>query len=195
MEISASAYHGLLWGVRRSIRYHERRRSVFERFNLATNAVALIFGSATILAVFAEVAKLADSKWWTISPAAFVTLMSSLNLVIGTVQKAQRHHDLARRFIELEQELVQSDPSDLQSVRRLQAKRLEIEADEPPILQIVDILSHNELMRAGGYDPESYPKDYYKVGFWRTLFSPCFDLFPNSVKKIDQPKPLAGSVS
>jgi hypothetical protein len=54
----------------------------------------------------------------------------------------------SQRFIELEQELVQLGPSNVQSMKRLEAKRLEIEADEPPFLPIVDILCHNELMKA-----------------------------------------------
>jgi hypothetical protein len=109
-------------------------------------------------------------------------VFSTFNLVIGTVQKAQRHHDLARRFLELEQELVKGSESDEQLVRSVWAKRLQIEADEPPIHRIVDILCHNELMRAHGYDPQTYADQYYKVGFWQRFFSPFFDLNPDGVK-------------
>jgi len=59
--------HNLLFGVRRSIRYHARRRSFFDRYDLFTNAVAVIFGSATIYAVFSSI-----NKEWAVAAAAVI---------------------------------------------------------------------------------------------------------------------------
>jgi hypothetical protein len=40
------------------------------------------------------------------------------------------------------------------------ARRLEIEADEPPILKVLDSVCHNELLRAMGYDKS----EFYRIG-------------------------------
>jgi hypothetical protein len=89
----ADPRHDLLFDVRRSVRYHTRRRMFFDRWNLATNALSVIFGSATIYGVLS-----AGGKELALASAALVTVMSSLNLVIGTTRMARLHEDLARRF-------------------------------------------------------------------------------------------------
>lgn len=188
MENLSTKYDDLLWGVRRSIRYHSRRRMFFENFNLTANAIGLIFGSATILAVLTQAKQETDSIWWTVIPAALVTLFSSLNLVIGTVRKAQVHHDLVRRFTQLEQDMVKMDAPNEQMVREISAKRLQIEADEPPVKRIVDILCHNELMTATGRDQFSDPDHYYYVGRLQKLFSPICDLGADNIKTFSKHK-------
>lgn len=188
MEDLKALYYGTLWGVRRSIRYHGHRRQFFERFNLVTNAVSVIFGSSTILAVLHQVSSQALSSsqsppWIGVGTAAIVTIFSSLNLVIQTTKMAQMHHDLARRFLELEKEFIKVLPSD-GTVKKLAGKRLEIEADEPPILRIVDVLCHNELMRAEGYDQDRFVDHYYKVSPMQRFFSPFFDLGADKIRPI-----------
>lgn len=169
-------HHEILWSVRRSIRYHTRRRDFFEGCNNASNAFALILGSGTILSV------LKDSSGWSISLAALVTVFSTINLVFKTTIRAQNHHDLARRFIELEKFLVLDSPTDAM-LQQANAKRLDIEADEPPILRVVDILSHNDLLRATGYDPISEASEYYEVSFFKRLLAPLFDISPDNIRR------------
>lgn len=183
MAILAPKYHDLLWGVRRSIRYHSRRRMFFEQFNRVTNALGLIFGSATIFSVLS----IFDSDLWTVIPAALVTLFSSLNLVLGTVGMAQLHHDLVRRFTNLEQDLVKTHEPNEQQIMEFSARRLQIEVDEPPVRRIVDILCHNELMIAEGYDPQTYPENYYEVGVLQRAFAHICDFGADKIKH--GPKP------
>lgn len=189
MNTITKSNHDILWDVRRSIRYHERRRSFFETFNQTANAVALILGAATIVTLLTEVATISTSIWWKIIPGAFITIFSSLNLVIGTAQKAQRHHELARRFIELEKMLVLELPND-DLTRKIKAERLAIEADEPPIYRIVDILCHNELLKADGYDPSSAPP--YNVSAMQRLFAPFFDFGVEKIGPDQTDKSVAG---
>ena len=70
-------------------------------------------------------------------------------------------------------------------------QRLQIEADEPPIYRIIDILWHNELMKAEGYDPAIYPDYFYEVGPIRRFFAPFFDVAADSVKGMGEPKSMA----
>lgn len=61
-------------------------------------------------------------------------------------------------------------------------KRLEIEAEEPPILRVVDILCHNELLRAQGYDPTIEATLYYDVSPLQRFFAPLFDIRAHNIK-------------
>ncbi len=159
--------HNLLFGVRRSIRYHARRRSFFDRYDLFTNAVAVIFGSATIYAVFSSI-----SKEWAVAAAAVVTVFSSINLVVGSSKMARLHEDLCRRFINLEKRMVEAPPQSAAELATFVASRLEIEGDEPPILKVLDSICHNELMRAMGYKKEGM----LRIGYVQRFFAQFFDL-------------------
>jgi len=162
----ASELHELLFCVRRSVRYHVRRRKFFERFNLAVQALAVIFGSATIYAVLGQL-----GEAWAIGAAAVVTVTSAVNLVVDTPRLARLHYDLARRFIELEREIVGADAQDGAALRRWQAQRLEIETEEPPVLHVLNAICHNELARAMGYPRE----ELARIGPLQRLFAHLFD--------------------
>jgi hypothetical protein len=54
-----------------------------------------------------------------------------------------------------------------------------IESEEPPPLRVLDIICHNELCEAMGYDR----CHFYKVGWLQSLAAPFFDLSPSSIKK------------
>lgn len=166
MAALETARHKLLFSVRRSVRYHLRRRSFFEAWNTITNALAVIFGSAAIGGGLKEgYAPLA------VVSGALVTFFSSINLVVGTVRKARVHEDLSRRFISLERDLIQAGEYDGLALSAFSARRLEIELDEPPILKVLDSVCHNELLRAMGYGDEHY----LKIGWIQRLLRHFFD--------------------
>jgi hypothetical protein len=163
--------HDLLFGVRRSIRYHIRRRRFFERWNLVTNALAVIFGSATIGGVV---------KGWdalAIAAGATVTFFSAVNLVVGTVRMARLHEDLAKRFVDLEKDLVVAGEYDEQAYRSFCAKRLEAERDEPPVLRVLDSICHNELLRAMGYDRNQF----VKIAWYQRLLAQFVDIREHAI--------------
>lgn len=159
-------YWGLLFGVRRSVRYHQRRRDFYERFHGFVLLVAAVGGIATIAALGSERTAL---QW--LAPA-IVTLLALLDLFAGSLRKAWLHADLARRFIALERELVaqQAEPT-AAALLEIERERLAIEADEPPIRRVLDTLCHNELWRAMGY-PES---EVAPVSFLQRVFAHYFD--------------------
>ncbi len=164
-------YWGLLFGVRRSVRYHQRRRDFFERFHGFVLLGAAAGGIATIAAFGSEpLAALPTAV--KLLPAAVVTLLALLDLFAGSMPKAGLHADLARRFIALERELVgqQAEPM-MAALLEIERERLAIEADEPPIRRVLDTLCHNELWRAMGY-PES---QITPVSFFQRVFAHTFD--------------------
>jgi hypothetical protein len=151
-EKLADQHHALLFGVRRSARYHLRRRRFFELWHALTNFIGIASGSAAVVAVVKDFPMVAALL------AVLVALASAFDLVIGTAEMARKHSDLAAWFILLEKEIVLAgDPTEA-SLRAHTAKRLEIEADEPPILRTLDRLCHNELCRAMGEPPESFKR-------------------------------------
>lgn len=146
----AETHHDLLFGVRRSTRYHMRRRRFFELWHAITNFIGIATGSAAVAAVVGAY------PGWAGSLGAMVAVASALDLVIGTAEMARKHSDLAARFVLLERELVLAGDPTEENVRMFTAKRLEIEAGEPPILRALDRLCYNELCRAMGEPASSF---------------------------------------
>ena len=167
-------YRNLLFGVQRSVRYHNRRRGFYERCHTLIVFFGVVGGSATIGAFGAAVTE--DLPLWVkLLPAFLTTLLSAWDLVVGNSRKAWQHADLARQFINLEQRLVadRAAPSDEldKIVTDITVQRLVIESTEPPILQVLNILCDNELRRAMGYPR----KEDAPVSFFQRMCASFFD--------------------
>lgn len=162
----------LLFGVRRSIRYHNRRRMFFDRLHKANNSIGVIFGSA---AIFTALNQIYPSL--TILSAVLITLSSTIDLIISTSQMARLHEDLSRHFIRLERDMIVVQHTSAEELKRFTAERLDIEAEEPPVLHILNTICHNELMRAMGYGKE----EMAKIAPLQRLFSPFFDFKEHQV--------------
>src|SRR5260370_1025811 len=118
----------LLFDVRRSIRYHNRRRRFFDKMSKWSSFLKVVGGSATITTVLAKYGTAA------ITTSAFiVALLSGVDLIFQTSQMARIHGDLATRFNMLERELTLAEAGKFtkRMLAEFCAKRLEIEADEP----------------------------------------------------------------
>lgn len=142
--------HNLLFSIRRSIRYHNRRRMFFDRLNVVSNALSVIFGSTTFFALLPAI----GLQYLAIGAAAMVTIISTINMVVGSVRAARLHSDLARRFLELEKRLAADGSPNKKLLSDIIQERLDIEAEEPPALHVLDAICHNELMRSMGYKEE-----------------------------------------
>ncbi|MEQ1656774.1 MAG: hypothetical protein ABL960_13850 [Nitrospira sp.] len=140
-----SDQYALLFGTRRSVRYHMRRCRFFDQFHSFTNAIGVIAGSSAIFSA------LQDYPYIAACSAALVAVASAIDLVVGTGAMARLHNDLAKKFIHLEKEIVLAGEPTEGSLRKFTACRLEIEAEEPPILRTLDRLCHNEMLRAEGH--------------------------------------------
>jgi len=164
-------WHSLLFDVRRSVRYHTRRRAFFDRYDQFTNMVGLVFGSTAVYGVMAAEPGLSKVA---IGAAAIVTVMSSINLVVGSSQRAREHADFARQFIGLEKMLSVQPNEDV--LAQVTHARLTIEAEEPPVMQVLDCICHNELCQAMGYPERAH------IGFWQRLFAQIVDIRPECIR-------------
>lgn len=138
----------LLWGVRRSQRYHARRMGFFDRWHKLTAVAGVLGGSAVFVAMAHHV-----PGWLAGLGAGLVVLLSSIDLVVGTSEMARRHNDLRRRFCLLEAAIEAKPEPRPADIARWKEERLAIEADEPPVYVALDLLCENELRRAT-YPPE-----------------------------------------
>lgn len=140
---SAAARDRLLFDIRRSARYHDRRRAFFEWWHRLTNFVTILLAGAVLSEILGR-----DSPPILKVLAGIGALLGAADLVVGFAGRGQKHRSFRQRFIELEK-LLHGDEAATSSV---QESRLNIESEEPPIYRGLDVLTHNEVCIAMGYE-------------------------------------------
>lgn len=168
----------LLFGVERSKRYHNERRKFYDGWHKFTATIGVIFGSATILTVLTETL----GQVYTIAAAAIVTIFSIIDLVVGTAEKARLHYDLAKQFIALEKDIISEQAPTETDLANWTTQRLEIEADESPRKKVLNMMMHNELMRAKGYE-RNHP-DYVKIAWSQRALAHFIDFRHERIHKV-----------
>ena len=170
-------YQDLLFGVRRSVRYHIRRQKFFRNFHRIVLFLSLILSSVTVAAL-AEAVGANWPLWGKLLPAAIISVLAGIDLVVGSAEKSWQHSDLARQFIKLERRLVSGSADlDEELIRNVEDKRLKIEASEPPVLRVLDTICHNELMRSMGHKKD----EMIEVSILQRLCAPFFDLSQSQI--------------
>ena len=96
---------------------------------------------------------------------------------MGTTEKARLHHDLARRFTLLQKKISVS-PED-NKYKDYYSERLDIEADEPPVRSILNMMCYNEILRAKGYPLE----DQVTIKWYQRLFCHWIDFGEFSIQR------------
>lgn len=174
MSDLAHKHHYLLFGVRRSIRYHYRRVSFLDGIAKTANACTAIAGSATIASVLSTL-----DHQLAIVFASSTAILSAINLVFTPSQSARRHNDLLKSFFALEKSILAlpSDSISKDQYNLLNAKRLDIEAEEPPPLRILDCMCHNELIRSMGLDR----RHEVDIKWYQRLASPVIDICDHNI--------------
>jgi len=147
--------YALLFGVRRSVRYHSHRRRFYEIWNSVTVTLSVLGGSSAATAIISDIPEALE--WLPASFAALVAIIAALDLAIGTARRADVHSDLSRRFIGLEQRFAPGKNLTDDEYEAITRARLEIEAGEPTILRLLDLMCHYELLRAIG-DKSKHPQ-------------------------------------
>lgn len=135
----------LLFGVRRSVRYHDHRRRFYVAAQAWVNFVGVVLGAAAAAQVFTR----AELEWGQWLFPALIALVSAYALVVRIADKAVLHVDLYRRFIRLERRFLKA-PIGKDKLDSLEDARLEIEMEEPPIYQALNRSCHNELLKSEG---------------------------------------------
>lgn len=151
-ELSAEQF-ALLFDVRRSIRYHDRRRAFFDMLHRATAVLTVFLASSILLDLLGN----STTPWWLTLVASLAAALAALDVVIGFARSANLHQDLKRRFVTLEMQMVLGDNGE-ETFHRYMAERLNIEQDEPPIFRALDLLCNNEVAQAEGLSKENDPE-------------------------------------
>lgn len=168
------AWQDLLFGVRKSIRYHVYRRKFFDRISMIADFLIIVSGG-TVLGFSAS-----DAHWWAAVFGALVSIIGSFDLVIGFSNKARDHHDLAREFSGLERRMIKIGDSPTQAdYVDCYDRRLEIEEEEPPVIRVLDCYCHNELNKALGKPEE----EEVEIDRFQRFLRNCYDLHPETCKK------------
>ena len=141
-----------LFGIRRSVRYHMRRRQFYEKWHAWTVGASAVIASSAGAAIFAQLP--GGLHWLAAAAAILVGVLSALDLAVATVKRADQHSDLARRFIDLEKRFAHGNDLDDEAFASAVRTRLEIQASEPPTLRLLDAMCHYEEKRSVGYPPE-----------------------------------------
>lgn len=162
--------YALLFGIRRSVRYHDRRRRFYEVWNAVTVASAVVGGSAAAGALVGQAAV----GWLPAVLAAAVAALSAVDLAVGTARSADRHGDLARQFIALEQRFAHARNLGDAEHEDILRERLRIEASEPPVLQLLDAMCHYELLQALGDERTPPEVPWLRRKFANWLSQPDF---------------------
>ncbi len=137
-------YDAMLFGIQRSVRYHDRRVAHFDLLHKVTDVLTILLSGVVIL----ELSGVESPTWIKILATVTAILVAS-DLVVGYSRRANQHHDFKRRFIELERRMLKSDLNE--TFDAVRDARLVIESEEPPIFRALDAMCHNELLTAKGF--------------------------------------------
>jgi len=136
----------LIFAIQRSVRYHDRRVAHFDVLHKITSVLTILMSGIVILDLAGT-----ESRRWIKVIAAVAAVLGAFDLVVGYSHRATQHRELKRQFCALERRLVKARTSD--EIQEIQADRLLIEADEPPIFRALDAQCHNDILIAKGYSP------------------------------------------
>lgn len=156
----------LLFNVRRSIRYHDRRRAFFDLLHQVTSVMTILMAGSVLF----EVARPGDNPVWMILLSIIAALFAAVDMAVGFARRGNEHKMLRSRFADLEIAMLLSDLAD-PDWKDHKKERLCIEKDEPPVYVVLDLLCHNELLVAMGYDKKEDAIHFVAISDWKALTS------------------------
>ncbi len=166
MNLAALSHeqYGLLFDVRRAVRYHDRRRAFYEQMHHLTSLLTILMAGSVLF----DLAKEGKTAGWMVALGVVAALFAAADMVLGYSKHATLHADLRKRFADLEIAMLGGDITDdqWQAYRR---DRLLIEKDEPAVYKALDQLCRNELLVAEGFTQEKDPQEFARVSWWQQV--------------------------
>ena len=140
-------WRDLLFGVRVSHRYHERRWQFFLSCNRVVAFLTVLFSTTGAVALL-----FVDAPWaWV--PVVVVAVLGLVDLVWGSANKVAVHAVFKRDFVRLERRMLVSECSE-ETLKEMLSERLLLESEEPPTKRNLARLAHNDVLRSMGYSPD-----------------------------------------
>ena len=147
--------YAMLFGVRRSILYHEERASFFENLHRATGILTILLSGN----VFFDISRPGPTPAWMLFVAAIAALLAVTDYTTGFAKSGALHRTLKDKFIDLESDMLGSADLDL---IQIQQRRMKIEKDEPGVFRALDVACHNELLAPEGQGKDArFPLAWY----------------------------------
>ncbi|ASF48004.1 hypothetical protein [Methylovulum psychrotolerans] len=161
--------YNLLFDIRRSIRYHERRKYFFYCIQNLVSFFAIVMAGVVIM----DTVKDGITPRWMMWVGVFAAVLSALDLVIGFSKNADLHSKLREKFADLEIDIITGPPSGDEWIE-YQKRRLIIEKDEPATYFAIDALCRNELLIADGFSQKQNASHFAKITFFQKITSQLF---------------------
>ncbi|ANQ26831.1 hypothetical protein BA894_10360 [Vibrio natriegens] len=136
----------LRWNTQLGIRYHMHLQNFYSRMRRFVTVLSLISSSAAFAFIFQNNTEAA--KWL----ACVVALSQILDLVFDSSGKALLHASLRQRYLALEVELTGINHIGLEQEKNFKQKQVNIEIEEPPIIDALLDKCHNELAKVHGFN-------------------------------------------
>jgi hypothetical protein len=157
--------HSVIYRIELSVLYHQKRSRFFDALDKSAKAIAVIGGSAAFWKIGGE------SNMMYV--AALITVSSTFALVFGFSDKARRHSELSRDFIQLEAQIVGKGEREFTEadLAGWSAQLHSLEASEPAALSGLVRLCQNEL--AAAYD---HPELIRPLGPFQRLVAHLWDV-------------------
>lgn len=149
------------FGVSKSIRYHAYRRSFWDVWGNITNVLTIISGTSVLISL------LAKAPSYALALSVIVTLTSAADIVLRFSQKARDHDGLYRGFSRLAQDIAEVDHPTSSTLAAWRRRRLEIEMDEPFIIDLLERRCAGEEARSRG----SIVRPAWKLNRWQVVLS------------------------
>jgi hypothetical protein len=145
---------GQLFSIRRSVRYHDRRLTHYDRLHRLTNVVTVMLAGVVMMDFLGK-----DVPLILKCVALVGAVLAACDLVVGFSRNANQHRNLKRGFIEIEKDLTEGTID----LRQLKSRRLVVESEEPAIFRALDVLCHIETCAAFGRPIEALVPWYMRV--------------------------------
>jgi len=163
--------------VAKSIRYHAYRRAFWDRFDNLSKMLTIVSGTAVLVTI------VGDKNLAAVILSVIVTFTSAADLVLGFSMKARDHDGLYKAFSRLAQDIAENDNPTEADINGWRRRRLEIEMDEPYIVDLLERRCSGEEADARGCER----RPAWKLTKWQTRMAQ-WGLWPAS-RRDDVPDP------
>ena len=161
LAVPAQSPHSPL--ANRSVLYHRKRQAFCELADTWSDVDFHFMGSGVVALA------MQDSYSSELLVGIAIVAMSVLKLKLGIGRQAGTHKQLKLAFINLREELEDADDDDV--IRKIRAQRADLENSEPPAMQVLNVICHNELLVSIGRDD---PKERVPVSWFQHFAANLF---------------------
>lgn len=153
-----------LWfGINRSVIYHRKRQAFCESLDTWFDIALFLMGFGVVSLA------MQDSSGLELLVGIAIVATTVLKLKLGLGQTAGTHKRLVYAFTRLQEELESTDDDEV--IHRIYLERLALEEGEPPVMQVLNVICHNQLLVSIGRDD---PKERVPVSWFQRFAANLF---------------------